>query len=127
MGIVDEKEIFEKTKISVLHKDITNYNAVVSPGQIKQHYSPNTPLRLNADYPLSDEAFLAFGDVKLKPSKFYLNLSNNSNLEEAAYNLFDFLRKLDKIKKKTIAVSPIPMIGIGKTINERLIRASNYE
>ena len=127
MGIVDEKEIFEKTKISVLYKDITNYNAVVSPGQIKKHYSPNTPLRLNADYPLTDEAFLAVGDVKLKPSKFYLNLSKNSNLEEAAYNLFDFLRKLDKVKKKTLAVSPIPMIGIGKTINERLIRASNYE
>ena len=127
MGIVDEKEILKKTKIIVLHKDMTNYNTIVSPGQIKKHYSPNTPLRLNADYPLTDEAFLAFGYVKLKPSKFYLNLSNNSNLEEAAYNLFDFLRKLDKVKKKTIAVSPIPMIGIGKTINERLIRASNYE
>ena len=37
------------------------------------------------------------------------------------------VRKLDKVKKKMIAVSPIPMIGIGKTINERLNRASNYE
>ena len=127
VGVVDIKDIYKKTKIKVFQKNINSNKTIVSPGQIKKHYSPNTPLRLNADYPLIDEAFLAFGDVKLEKSKFYLNLSRKSNLHEAAYNLFDFLRKLDKVKRKTIAVSPIPMIGIGKTINERLIRACNYE
>ena len=127
MGVIDEKEILEKTKIRVFHKNDASFKTIVSPGQVKKHYSPNTPLRLNAKYPLTGEAFLAFGNNKFKPSKFSLNLSISGNLHEAAYNLFDFLRKLDKVKKKMIAVSPIPMIGIGKTINERLNRASNYE
>ena len=34
----------------------------------------------------------------------------------------NFLRKLDKLKKK-ISIYPIPNIGIGKAINERLLRA----
>ena len=35
---------------------------------------------------------------------------------EAAKNLFDYLRKLDKLSMKRIAVSPIPNKGIGKQL-----------
>ena len=56
-----------------------------------------------------------------KPS---LNLSMDGNLEEAAQNLFDFLRRLDKLSMNRIVVTPIPDQGLGKTINERLNRAS---
>ena len=44
---------------------------------------------------------------------------------EAARNLFDYLRKLDKLSMKRIVVMPIPKTGIGKTINERLVRAAS--
>ena len=40
------------------------------------------------------------------------------------FNLFYFLRKLDKFSKQRIVVAPIPNKGIGKTINERLKRAA---
>ena len=55
------------------------------------------------------------------------SLSKKGDLYEAAQNLFDYLRKLDKLKMKRIVVMPIPEKGIGKTINERLIRASSDE
>ena len=51
----------------------------------------------------------------------------NGDLNEAAFNLFNFLRKLDKLKKKKISIYPIPKKGIGKVINERLNRAKVNE
>ena len=76
--------------------------------------------------PLKNEAYLSFGKSKITNNSS-LNLSPNGDLKEAAFNLFDFLRKLDKLNKARIAISSIPDIGIGKTINERLKRASHYE
>ena len=43
------------------------------------------------------------------------------------FNLFNFLRKLDKLKKTKISIYPIPKNGIGKVINERLSRAKVNE
>jgi L-threonylcarbamoyladenylate synthase len=37
------------------------------------------------------------------------------------------LRKIKKDKYKSIAVEKIPNEGIGKTINDRLKRASNFK
>ena len=71
--------------------------------------------------------YLIFGNKFKKNFEPSLNLSKNENLFEAAKNLFDYLRKLDKLSMKRIAVSPIPNKGIGKTINERLYRASQNE
>ena len=99
----------------------------ISPGQIKRHYAPNTPLKINVKNPKKGDALLSFGNnhnYKFNPS---LNLSKKGDLYEAAQNLFDYLRKLDKLKMKRIVVMPIPQRGIGKTINERLIRASTDE
>ena len=39
--------------------------------------------------------------------------------------MIDFLHKLDCKKYKAIAVAPIPNIGLGKTINDRLNRATS--
>ena len=79
---------------------------------------------MNIKKPKNGDAFLFFGsnfNNNFKPS---LNLSKKGDLLEAAQTLFDYLRKLDKLSMKRIAVSPIPQKGIGTTINERLKRAS---
>ena len=122
MGVINKEEIFKKTKIITIEKN-QKKKKIVSPGQLFKHYAPKKPLRLNAKYPKIDESFLAFGS-NFADSKYCLNLSKKSNLKEAAYNLFYYLRRLDNSEKKKIAVSPIPMRGLGKTINERLRRAS---
>ena len=54
-------------------------------------------------------------------------LSKTNNLNEAAKNLYSILRKIKKDKYKSIAVEKIPNEGIGKTINDRLKRASNFK
>ncbi len=124
LGIISKKEIFDSTGLKVLLKsDIGNSKKPNSPGQLKKHYSPKTPIILNVKKPGKDDAFLSFGkQVSRYPSS--LNLSTKGDLNEAASNLFDYLRRLDKLKKNKIAVFPVPSNGIGKVINERLKRAS---
>ena len=87
-----------------------------------KHYAPKTPLKININSPSPG---FNFGSKIITFHRPTLNLSESSNLKEAAFNLFFFLRKLDKCNKKRIVVAPIPNNGIGKTINERLHRASS--
>lgn len=98
-------------------------SSIKSPGLLKSHYAPCLPLRLNASSPLEGEAYLAFGETPLK-GPHILNLSENKNLQEAAENLFRMIRLLDKTSLKGMAVAPIPLIGLGVAINDRLERAA---
>jgi L-threonylcarbamoyladenylate synthase len=51
-------------------------------------------------------------------------LSVNSNLREAAHNLFGFMRELDNSSADLIIAEQVPHEGIGKAINDRLKRAA---
>tara|TARA_A100001011_G_C14249675_1_gene817265 strand:- start:766 stop:1698 length:933 start_codon:yes stop_codon:yes gene_type:complete len=110
-----------KKKVSI----ITNSKKKISPGQFPLHYSPGIPLRINAKKPKEDEAFLLIKKRKITLKNYYY-LSRNNNLKQAAKNLYSLLRKIKKDGYKMIAVEKIPNIGIGKTINDRLQRASKY-
>ena len=94
-----------------------------SPGMLTKHYAPKIPLRMNALSGNTNEALLAFGD---SINNSTLNLSYNSNLIEAASNLFSMLRQLDNEKYSGIAVTPIPERGLGLAINDRLRRAAKH-
>lgn len=96
-----------------------------SPGQLLSHYAPDLPLRMNAMAAEKDESYLTFGpDMGLHGGALRLNLSESGDLEEAAANLFAYLRQLDKPGLKGIAVAPIPETGLGIAINDRLRRAA---
>ena len=53
-----------------------------------------------------------------------LDLSPRGDLDEAAANLFAYLRALDAGGARLIAVAPIPERGLGVAINDRLRRAA---
>lgn len=95
-------------------------DAPMSPGQLKSHYAPHLPLRMNALEAFEGEALLGFG----KAPNAVLNLSEKEDLKEAAANLFSMVRQLDNPKYTGIAVMPVPMEGLGYAINDRLKRAS---
>ena len=97
----------------------------ISPGQFPLHYSPGIPLRTNAKKPKSNEAFLLIKKRKITFKNYYY-LSKKNNLKQAAKNLYSLLRNIKNDGYKMIAVEKIPNIGIGKTINDRLDRASRY-
>lgn len=92
---------------------------IVAPGQIHSHYAPRGRVRLNAKTAEGDEILLGFGHVDAP-----LNLSPSGDLVEAAATLFAALHRLDEMNAERIAVSPIPDLGLGRAINDRLRRAA---
>jgi L-threonylcarbamoyladenylate synthase len=95
-----------------------------SPGRLARHYSPEAPVRTNADAPLPGEAYLAFGPHAEGSGVW--NLSPKGDLAEAAANLFAYLRAADRTTPAAIAVAPIPDHGLGEAINDRLRRAAGF-
>ena len=111
----------------ILKKKVTinnNPKKIKGPGQLKLHYSPGIPVIMNIKYPEKNQAFIGFGK-KFKLGKNNFNLSKNGSLKEAANNLYKIMRKIKKKKFKSIAVTQIPNIELGRAINDRLIKASN--
>jgi L-threonylcarbamoyladenylate synthase len=99
-------------------------SALKSPGQLKSHYAPARPVRLDATSVAADEGLLAFGTAVPRGAILTLNLSLASDLGEAAANLFAMMRALDRPEIGRIAVMPIPETGLGLAINDRLRRAA---
>ncbi|MDC6468686.1 L-threonylcarbamoyladenylate synthase [Candidatus Pelagibacter sp.] len=96
-----------------------------APGQSRLHYSPGIPLKMNAVKPKYEEAFILIKKRKTK-LKNYFYISKENDLNQAAKNLYTCLRKIKKKGYKSIAVEKIPNRGLGKTINDRLNRASKF-
>lgn len=91
---------------------------ITAPGQLTSHYAPWATVRINAVNTSPEEVMLGFG-----PMESDLNLSIAGNLIEAAANLFGHLHHLDRLRRP-IAVAPVPEIGLGHAINDRLKRAA---
>jgi L-threonylcarbamoyladenylate synthase len=100
---------------------------VRSPGMLASHYAPSLPVRLHASDLHPDEVLLAFGPP-LDGARITFNLSERGDLTEAAARLFAGLRWLDAEAKGSgqtrIAAMPVPDIGLGRAINDRLRRAA---
>jgi L-threonylcarbamoyladenylate synthase len=92
---------------------------IEAPGQLLSHYAPSKPLRLDASGAEGDEWLIGFGAVGGDD-----NLSPSGNLDEAAARLFAALHRADGEAPPRIAVAPIPRIGTGLAINDRLNRAA---
>jgi L-threonylcarbamoyladenylate synthase len=116
-----------------------------SPGQLKSHYAPRTPLvlhplgelgklppgpnegRLYFKYPESGIGSITAHDDKIKSEGEIANvriLSKTGNLTEAAANLFDMLHELDRFGFSVIHAEKAPPEGLGAAINDRLQRAA---
>ena len=122
-GGLDISKIEKILKKKVLIK--TNSKKKLAPGQFPLHYSPGIPLRINAKKSKKNEAFVLIKKRKTTFKNYYY-LSKNNNLQQSAKNLYTILRTIKKDGYKKIAVEKIQNKGIGKTINDRLNRASKY-
>ena len=80
-----------------------NQKKIKAPGQLKLHYSPGIPVKLNEKmYSKKNQAFITL-EKNLKLKKNHFNLSKKGNLKEAANNLYKTMRK---IKKKILNQLP---------------------
>ncbi len=122
-GGLDISKIQKVLKKKVLIK--TNLKNKIAPGQFPLHYSPGIPLRTNVKKPKKNEAFVLIKKRKTSFKNYYY-LSKKNDLQQSAKNLYSLLRTIKKDGYKLIAIEKIPNKGIGKTINDRLSRASKY-
>ncbi|MEM6316403.1 MAG: L-threonylcarbamoyladenylate synthase [Bacteroidota bacterium] len=103
-----------------------------APGMLAKHYAPKTKTILtdNIEKSLSEYEQLAVGILKFRGNR-QMNrtvhvevLSETGDLAEAAANLYHSLHKLDDLRLDIIIAERFPNYGLGKTINDRLGRAT---
>ncbi|MBB5044659.1 L-threonylcarbamoyladenylate synthase [Shinella fusca] len=101
--------------------------AIEAPGMLASHYAPDAPVRLEARDVRPGEVLIRFGGAALpgeRDAALVLDLSPAGDLAEAAANLFGYMKRADALGAASIAFSPIPAVGLGEAINDRLQRAA---
>ena len=102
-----------------------------APGMLPKHYAPRTPIVLDRNeknpnlYKGKNIGLLVLQEPKNNLKFHFVEvLSKKGDLREAAANLFAAIRRLDRLNLDLIVAEPIPEIGLGRAIMDRLRRAS---
>ncbi|GAB3528420.1 L-threonylcarbamoyladenylate synthase [Pontibacter brevis] len=130
LGAITPEEIEEVAGPVKMHEQAGSRPA--TPGMLPYHYSPRTPLyltdRLEALLEKTDPGstgIITFHKtIERFPEQHQVVLSPAANLHEAARNLYHSLHKLDAMNLDFILAEKLPDVGLGKTMNERLKKAS---
>jgi L-threonylcarbamoyladenylate synthase len=107
-------------------------NRPSAPGMLPRHYAPRTPIVLDWDeknlnlYEEKNIGLLVLQEPK-NNVKFHSVevLSKKGDFREAAANLFAAIRRLDTLNLDLIVAKPIPEVGLGRAIMDRLRRATS--
>lgn len=102
-----------------------------APGMLSSHYAPRKPFRLMPvtealrTVPAERLGVLAFRELSpLVPLPKQAVLAPSGDVGEAAQNLFAALRWLDGLDVELIVGEPVPEMGLGRAVNDRLRRAA---
>jgi L-threonylcarbamoyladenylate synthase len=116
-----------KSKVQATKKE-----KVTTPGMSPMHYAPKTKFCIvdsildfiyeNRDLKIGA---LTLGKLEVNlPNTTNINLSIAADLEEASTNLYKSMYDLDGMGLDCIIIEQFPEIGIGKSLNDRILRAS---
>lgn len=103
-----------------------------APGMLPKHYAPRTKLHFTDNI---EEAINIYHDLRIGLLRFTGEiddtrivhtevLSEHADPDQAASNLYSALHKLDMMNLDIIIAERLPEHGLGKSINDRLERAS---
>lgn len=103
-----------------------------APGMLKKHYSPKTNFVLTSDVEKEIEKYrnkkigvLSFNkNYKSESISIISILSKNSDFKEASRKLYNVMHQLDKENLDIIIAEKFPNLDLGKSINDRLMRAA---
>lgn len=102
---------------------------ILAPGQTASHYAPDKLVHLfDPEEVISQSenaALICWGPVH-HTTRFSVvrSLSETRDMRVAAKRLFGLLRELDQLNVERIFVEPVPEIGLGKAIMNRVRRAA---
>lgn len=130
LGSVTIEEI--EAVIGPLKINTHSEEAPTAPGMLSRHYAPKTHtiLTTNISETLSLFKTKRIGLLTFRDRHDDQNivtqkvLSTNGNLAEAATHLYDALHQLDQLQLDVIIAEKFPKHGLGRSINDRLERAT---
>ena len=107
-------------------------NAPEAPGMLSRHYAPSTETYLsdNIDELIEQHSNKRIGLLLFKNYKDGIVreqqqiLSHRGDTQEAAKNLYAAMHHLDSLNLDVIIAERLPDIGFGRTLNDKLKRAS---
>ncbi len=116
-----------KTKVLATVKE-----KVTTPGMAPMHYAPRTRFLIVEDLKnyIYENPHLRIGVLsmcntfKTGSNVFVVLLTSRLDLEEASKNLYQSMHYLDGLNLDCIIIERFPEIGIGKSLNDRITRAS---
>jgi L-threonylcarbamoyladenylate synthase len=109
-------------------EESTESQRIVAPGQTASHYAPDKLVHLfglEAIGPNSHhDALICWGPIRHEEEFFVVrSLSETRDLRVAAQRLFSLLREVDRLEIQQIFIEPVPEVGLGKAIMNRIRRA----
>ena len=129
-GSISSEEIEKITgKLSTITTSEKTPNA---PGMLSRHYAPNTDTYLTNNVVELIKCFKG-KRIGILVFKNQINgkgiihkeiLSNSGDLNEAAKNLYAAMHRLDENNLDVIIAERLPDVGLGKTMNDKLERAT---
>lgn len=131
LGAISLEDI-EKVIPQIIYTE-THGKQIKAPGMLPYHYSPNAKLFLVEDvekelqnYNGKKVGVITFSKkVKTIDNTMIKVLSAKRNYEEASQNLYAALHELDNMNVEIILAQKFPDEDLGRTINNRLFKASN--
>jgi L-threonylcarbamoyladenylate synthase len=124
-GAVTEEVLAEIAPTRELHDS----QKIVAPGQAASHYAPNKLVHLfdpQAVIPQPERAALICWGPPHHTANFSVvrSLSETKDLQIAAQRLFGLFREMDQLNIQRIFFEPVPEVGLGKAIMNRVRRAA---
>ncbi len=126
VSLEEIESIIGKVEVTPIEEDRPS-----APGMLPRHYAPRTPIVLHWDkrdldlHKNKNIGLLAFQEPKNHVRFHSVEvLSKKGDMREAAANLFAAIRRLDAMNLDLILAEPVPEIGLGRAIMDRLRRAS---
>ncbi len=109
--------------------ELTASQQILAPGQTASHYAPDKLVHLFEPAAIGPnshrDALICWGPVRHSEHfSVVRSLSETRDLRVAAQRLFSLLREMDELNVQQIFIEPVPEIGLGKAIMNRIRRAS---
>ncbi len=115
-------------KVLPYHPEYNNESTVIAPGMVKSHYSPAKPLYIagetSKEIDRTRAGFLSFSEAEVSGYKEVIKVSRHKDLKEYAVNLFAAIHYMEESDVEYMVAEPVPEIGIGIAIMDRLRKAA---
>lgn len=130
LGSISIEEI--ENVVGKIHIKNSTEKTPNAPGMLEKHYAPQTKTYLveNIKSFLENNEYQSIGVLSFTEEITAVNikhleiLSPSGDLKEAASKLYSSLHKLDHLNLDIIVAQKFPDFGLGKSINDRLERAT---